>query len=75
MRCLVPLSACIIGPLALTAGLVAGTLACLALGTHDWPAAGNGRRSTPQGEDSAGRVGGIAGATEPAARPRHRRGR
>lgn len=53
MRCVGPLSACIIGPLMLTAGATAflAALSCIALGAWDWTQ--NGRRVAREGEDTA----------------------
>lgn len=60
MRCLGSLSACVIGPLVLTAGTATflAALACLTLGAWDWT--GNGRRATREGADTA-RTAGTAG--------------
>lgn len=69
MRCLGPLCGLMIGPLVLTAGagLILGSLACLA-GACAW--AGNGWPGIRETEGGDG----AAGAPEPAGRPR-RRGR
>jgi hypothetical protein len=70
MRCLAPLTACIVGPLALTAGagLFLGSLACVAFCAGIRAPAGNGR-ATPEDEAAEGR----AGAPDAAARARRRR--
>ena len=57
MRCLGPISACLIGPLVLTAGAATflAALSCVTLGACDWSR--NGRRATREGEDAATSVG------------------
>jgi hypothetical protein len=69
MRCLGPLTACIVGPLALTAGasLFLGSLVCVAFFAGN-RAPGNGR-ATPDDETAEGRTG----APDAAARARRRR--
>lgn len=70
MRCLGPLSACVIGPLVLTVGTATflAALGCLTLGAWDW----NGQRATREGEDTARPVG-AAGRPHPERRrPRSR---
>jgi hypothetical protein len=71
MRCLGALSACIIGPLMLTAGATAflAALSRVALGAWDWTQ--NGRRVTREGEDTA-RL--VAAASQPQQRSRARTG-
>lgn len=71
MRCLRPLTCFVLGPLALTAGagLVLGSLACVALCAGNRAPAGNGRPATPEDEAAEGR----AGAPDAAARARRRR--
>jgi len=70
MRCLGPLSACVIGPLVLTAGTATflAALACLTLGAWDW----NGRRATREGEDTARPVGAAGRPHQEKRRPRGR---
>ena len=70
MRCLGSLSACVIGPLLLTAGTATflASLACLTLGARDW--AENGQRATRDAEDTA-RPAGAAGRPQ-TRRPRSR---
>jgi hypothetical protein len=70
MRCLGPLSACVIGPLVLTAGTATflAALGCLTLGAWDW----NGQRATREGEDAARPVGAAGRPTKKNDGPRGR---
>lgn len=72
MRCVGALSACIIGPLVLTAGAATflAALSCVTLGAWDW--SHNGRRATLEGEDAVTPVGAAGRPHQEKRRPRSR---